>query len=62
MTANDLVVHEGNDVLVEYLLLLVCQVLEAPEGILKGRIAELIAEIGELFSEGMPTRQFAENQ
>ena len=59
LAAHDLVVHQGGDILVEDVLLLVGQVLEALEGVFKGVRIQAIAHRFQLVLEGMAARQLA---
>ncbi len=62
VAAGQAVVDQGDDVLVEHLLLLVGQVLEALEGLVHRLVAQLVAQGLELFAEGVAARVLAHHQ
>jgi hypothetical protein len=59
--AQDLIVDQGDDVLVEDFLLAVGQVLEPAEGVGDGVVAQLVAQLLQLFAERVTARQLAQD-
>ena len=59
---HDALVDQGHDVLVEDLLLLVGQGLEADEGIVERIVADVVAQLLQLLLEGMPAGMLAHDE
>ena len=60
--AHHLIVHEGDDVLVENVLFLIGEVLESAEGVVERRVLDLVTEFLQFAAEGMTAGVFSHDQ